>query len=69
MDFVNLVMTVCLAAHPGECRVEKLSFESRGNLMTCMFLAQSEIVKWSAEHPALKVKKWKCAFPDTGSTL
>jgi hypothetical protein len=69
MDFVNLVLTVCLAASPNKCRDEKLSFESRGNLMTCMFLAQSEIVKWSAEHPKLTVKKWKCAFPDAGRTL
>jgi hypothetical protein len=69
MDLVNLVMTVCLVASPGKCRQEKLSFESRGSLMTCMFLAQSEIVKWSAEHPALTVKKWLCELPDTGRTL
>jgi hypothetical protein len=69
MDLVNLVMTVCLVASPGKCREEKLTFERRGDLMTCMFLAQSEIVKWSTEHPALSVKKWKCAFPDNGRTL
>lgn len=69
MDFVNLVLTVCMVAHPGKCRDEKLTFERRGDLMTCMFLAQSEIVKWTSDHPALTVKKWKCAFPDTGRTL
>jgi hypothetical protein len=69
MDLVNLVLTVCLVASPGKCREEKLSFERRGDLMTCMFLAQSEIVKWSAEHPKLTVKKWTCAFPDKGRTL
>ncbi len=69
MDFVNLVLTVCMVAHPGKCRDEKLTFERRGDLMTCMFLAQSEIVKWTADHPALMVKKWKCAFPDTGRAL
>lgn len=64
MDMVNLVLTVCLTVNPGKCRDEKLAFESRGNLLSCMFLAQSEIVKWSREHPALTVKKWKCAFPE-----
>jgi hypothetical protein len=28
-----------------------------------MFLAPTEIVKWSEQHPAYKVKRWKCAFP------
>jgi hypothetical protein len=69
MDLVQLVMTVCLIANPGKCREERLSFERRGTLLTCMFLAQSEIVKWTREHPALEVKKWKCAFPDKGQTL
>jgi hypothetical protein len=69
MDLVQLIMTVCLVASPGKCRDETLSFERSGNLMTCMFLAQSEIVKWSREHPSLAVKKWKCAYPETGQTL
>jgi hypothetical protein len=69
MDLVNLVMTVCLVADPGKCRVETLSFERRGDLLVCMFLAQSEIAKWSEQHPALTVKRWKCAFPEDGRTL
>lgn len=69
MDTVNLILTVCLVAHPGKCRDETLVFERRGDVMGCMFLAQSEIVKWSAEHPALAIKKWRCALPDVGRTL
>ncbi|RUY56850.1 hypothetical protein EN965_33920, partial [Mesorhizobium sp. M7A.F.Ca.CA.001.05.1.1] len=42
---------------------EHLYFESRGTLFQCMFLAPSEIAKWSQEHPTLKVMRWKCAFP------
>jgi hypothetical protein len=63
MNMVDLILTVCLSADPGNCRTEHLYFESRGSLMQCMFLAPSEIAKWSQEHPALKVVRWKCAFP------
>ena len=63
MNMVDLILTVCLAASPDKCRDEHLYFESHGSLMQCMFLAPTEIVKWSEQHPAYKVKRWKCAFP------
>ena len=63
MNMVDLILTVCLAASPGNCRDEHLYFESHGSLMQCMFLAPAEIAKWSERHPAFKVVRWKCAFP------
>ncbi|TIT24074.1 MAG: hypothetical protein E5W81_03180 [Mesorhizobium sp.] len=63
MDMVDLILTVCLSANPGNCRDEHVYFESRGPLFQCMFLAPAEIAKWSQEHPRLKVVRWKCAFP------
>ena len=63
MDMVGLILTVCLSVDPGNCRDEHLYFESRGSLLQCMMLAPSEIAKWSQEHPTLKVKRWRCAFP------
>lgn len=69
MDLVTLILTVCVSANPGKCRDEHLVFESHGDLMQCMFLAPAEIAKWSDEHPALRVVRWKCAFPDNGITL
>lgn len=69
MNLIDLVLTVCLAANPAECRIEHIYFESRGSLVQCMFLAPPEIAKWSLEHPALKVVRWKCAFPDKGRSL
>ena len=51
MDMVDLILTVCLIANPGNCRDEHLYFESRGSLFQCMMLAPSEIAKWSQEHP------------------
>ncbi|MCP9233066.1 hypothetical protein NMG46_22935 [Mesorhizobium sp. LMG 17147] len=63
MDMVDLILTVCLSANPGNCRDEHLYFESRGSLFQCMFLAPAEIAKWSQEHPRRRVVRWKCAFP------
>ena len=63
MDMVDLVLTVCLAANPSSCKEQHLYYESRGSLLLCMVLAPPEIAKWSSEHPAHKVVRWRCAFP------
>ncbi|TIQ37945.1 MAG: hypothetical protein E5X48_02730 [Mesorhizobium sp.] len=62
MNMVDLILTVCLSANPGNCRDEHLYFESRGSLFQCMILAPSEIAKWSQDHPTFKIRRWKCAF-------
>jgi hypothetical protein len=69
MNLVDLILTVCLTAHPTQCRPERLQFESSGPLFQCMFLAPTEIARWSQDHPALKVVRWRCAYPDKGRTL
>jgi hypothetical protein len=69
MNMVDLILTVCLSANPGDCRDEHLYFESRGLLFQCMVLAPSEIAKWSQEHPTFKVRRWKCAFPTKDRTI
>ncbi|TIP68929.1 MAG: hypothetical protein E5X63_46080, partial [Mesorhizobium sp.] len=51
------------------CREEHLYFESRGSLFQCMMLAPTEIAKWSQEHPKLRVKRWRCAFPNKDRTI
>ncbi len=64
MNMVDLVLTVCLLSNPGSCREEHLFFESRGSLFQCMMLAPAQMAKWSAEHPAVRIARWTCAFPD-----
>lgn len=64
MELIVLVLTVCLVADPQVCRTELLHFESRGSLTQCMFLAPPEIAKWTKEHPALTVVRWKCEYPN-----
>lgn len=69
MDLIDLVLTICLMAAPSDCREERLHFENKGNLLNCMFLAPTQIVKWSEEHPNMRVVKWKCAYPSTELSL
>jgi hypothetical protein len=69
MNMVDLVLTVCLTANPTNCREQHLYFESRGSLLQCMFLAPSEIAKWSSEHPGHRVMRWHCAFPDKEQSI
>jgi hypothetical protein len=69
MNLVNLIMTVCLANEPSSCHTEQLTFESGGDLKQCMFLAPPEIAKWTEQHPALNVVRWKCAIPGNEITL
>lgn len=69
MLMVDLVLTVCLASNPSQCRDEHLYFENHGSLTQCMFLAPGEIAKWSMNHPKHKVMRWKCAYPDKGRSI
>jgi hypothetical protein len=69
MNLVDLSLTVCLAANPAKCRTERLHFENHGSVLQCMFLAPAEIAKWSELHPALKVVRWTCMYPERGRTL
>ena len=69
MDVIDLVLTVCLLSNPTSCREERLHFENRGSLHNCMFLAPTEIAKWSGDHPKVKVVRWKCDYPTKDLTL
>lgn len=64
MNMVDLILTVCLTANPTNCRDEHLYFESHGSLWECIYTSPAEIAKWTEEHPALRVVRWKCAFPN-----
>jgi hypothetical protein len=63
MEVVDLVLTICLLSDPTSCREERLHFEDRGGLHNCMFLAPTEIAKWSGDHPKVKVVRWRCDYP------
>lgn len=69
MNLVDLVLTVCLVANPNHCRDEHLYFENQGSLLQCMVLAPTHIARWSQNHPALKIMRWKCVYPALGRDI
>jgi hypothetical protein len=69
MDLVTLVMTVCLVTAPERCREESMQLEAHGSLAQCMFQSPVHIASWSQQHPALRVKKWRCRLPDVDRVI
>ncbi|WP_026621718.1 hypothetical protein [Ensifer sp. WSM1721] len=69
MELVTLILTVCLASAPDRCREETLPLQGPGSLTQCMFRSVMYIAEWSEQHPALRVKKWRCKRPDVGKLI
>ncbi len=67
-DVVDLILTVCLLAHPGSCAEKHNLFESSGSLSACMMQAQPWMATWMQEHPNLRVIRYRCAWPDSEKT-
>lgn len=65
---VDLIVTVCLLAHPGSCRDRHLLFESSGSLAACMWQAQPYLARWIGEHPNLRIVRYRCEWPDVEKT-
>lgn len=64
MNFVELILTVCTLAQPAVCDERKLMLESMtGSPRNCMMQAMPYIAKWSGDHPAVEVTRWRCARP------
>ncbi len=59
---IELVMTVCLLAQPGDCRKERLPFD--GPLIACARAGQFEAATWAAQHPGWHVTRWRCGVPE-----
>jgi hypothetical protein len=55
---LELVMTVCLIAAPGECRKERIAFE--GSLLACATAGQFAAAEWIATHPKWQLSRWTC---------
>lgn len=58
---LELMMTVCLLANANECRDVRLNFDAdNATPMQCMSYGQIEMAKWIEEHPAFRIKQWRC---------
>lgn len=58
---LELVITVCLLADPGQCKDVTLVYTAE-NLtpMQCTMRAAPEIAKWAEAHPGYFAKRWTC---------
>ena len=55
---IDLVLTVCLATAPANCREERLPFD--GPLVACTMAGQFQAAEWAGRHPKWRVKRWSC---------
>ena len=56
---VELLFVACLATAPEDCRERSLVFTDVSP-MQCLMGAQPELAKWSAAHPNMDIKSWRC---------
>ena len=56
---IALVMVVCLAASPTECREERPHTEI-ASVMACAAQGQMVAARWLSQHPAFTLSRWRC---------
>jgi hypothetical protein len=61
----SLLLTICLAANPSECRTEPIAFD--GGPVACALFGQQAAIEWLALHPKWRLSKWRCG-PTTRET-
>jgi hypothetical protein len=55
---IELLLTVCLAGSPGECKREILPF--RGDLLACAMFGEIAAVDWLSQRPRWRLKSYTC---------
>jgi hypothetical protein len=63
---IELILTVCALNAPNQCEERRIQFMSQESLMQCAMNASPYIAAWSGEHPASRVTRWRCAYPNQG---
>jgi len=63
MGLIELILTVCAAAHPTECEDRHFQFAFNGSPQQCAAGAQPYIAQWTGEHPYWKPVRWHCEYP------
>lgn len=64
MNLIDLTLLACALAHPSGYRAYHVLFQSSGCLEGCMMQVQPYLAPWPGEHPAFRVMRWRCAWPD-----
>jgi hypothetical protein len=61
---IELLLGVCLASNPTECKSVSLVYVAEAlTPMQCAMRAQPEIAKWMGTHPGWALKRWTCRAP------
>ena len=61
--FIEIVMLVCVIAHPDQCEDKHLQFAWQGSLKQCVMAAQPYMAKWIGDHPQWVIKSYRCEYP------
>jgi hypothetical protein len=58
---IEVVAAACLLASPEHCRDVTLTFEAQAiTPMSCMMNGQTELAKWTNEHPGWRIARFTC---------
>jgi hypothetical protein len=63
MGLIELIITVCALAQPGQCEEQHLQFAQVGSPAQCAMAAPPYIAKWIDEHPKWRAVRWRCDYP------
>ncbi|TCZ64906.1 hypothetical protein [Roseicella aquatilis] len=56
---IELVLIVCLAIRPADCREERPGFEGP-SMTSCLVQGQILVARWLMEHPFVTLNRWRC---------
>ena len=58
---IEIAAAVCMLSEPGRCKDVVLNFEAEAvTAFSCMMYGQSELAKWTGDHPSWKISRWTC---------
>lgn len=67
---IELIVSVCLQAQPGQCKDVHLTYTAAGlTPFKCVMGGQPYIAKWVKQHPKWYVKRWRCARPGKAADI
>ena len=59
---VELLLVVCLAARPEECREIRVQHEPY-SFVLCLEDGPLQAIEWAKSNPGYTVKRWRCREP------
>lgn len=58
---IEIAAAVCLLAEPQKCKDIALTYDAETiTSFGCLFYGQTELAKWTEDHPAWRIAKWTC---------